>query len=263
MDLGKYGPQSSNQFRVNLPSAQSLPDSMSLPSPEPRGFFGNIKGALTPGDDGIGFKEGLKEAYFPSNTAMSRADALAQISAERGIPLEQLQSLPTNTIGGQEVAARLAELTKTPNMFRQLAPLAITGLGIAALGGGFEEEEVKPPEGFENFMAGPSMQKEEDRLRYGGVNTTAFSNLFNPYSFTPPAPRAAAKGGSMDKEFPRKNGPINGPGTGTSDDIPAMLSDGEFVFTAKAVRGMGNGSRRAGAKKMYALMRKLEGRKNG
>jgi hypothetical protein len=67
----------------------------------------------------------------------------------------------------------------------------------------------------------------------------------------------------MDKAFPRKNGPINGPGTGTSDDIPAMLSDGEFVFTAKAVRGMGNGSRRAGAKKMYALMKKLEGRQNG
>jgi hypothetical protein len=150
-----------------------------------------------------------------------------------------------------------------PGMISQFAPIAATGLGIMALGGGFKEEEVAPPAGFEDFMAGPPMQKEEDRLRYGGVNTTAFGNLFNPYSYTPPAPRAAAKGGSMDKEFPRKTGPINGPGTGTSDDIPAMLSDGEFVFTAKAVRGMGNGSRRAGAKKMYALMRKLEGRKNG
>jgi hypothetical protein len=38
-----------------------------------------------------------------------------------------------------------------------------------------------------------------------------------------------------------------------------MLSDGEFVFTAKAVRNMGQGSRRKGAKKMYALMKKLEG----
>jgi hypothetical protein len=37
-----------------------------------------------------------------------------------------------------------------------------------------------------------------------------------------------------------------------------MLSDGEFVFTAKAVRGAGGGSRRAGAKKMYALMKALE-----
>jgi len=34
-------------------------------------------------------------------------------------------------------------------------------------------------------------------------------------------------------------GPVDGPGTGTSDDIPARLSDGEFVFTAKAVEQIG------------------------
>jgi hypothetical protein len=65
------------------------------------------------------------------------------------------------------------------------------------------------------------------------------------------------KGGIMS-QFPRKTGPINGPGTGTSDSIPAMLSDGEFVFTAKAVRGAGKGSRREGAKRMYAMMKALE-----
>ena len=60
------------------------------------------------------------------------------------------------------------------------------------------------------------------------------------------------------KFFPRKNGAINGPGTGTSDDIPAMLSDGEFVFTAKAVRNAGGGDRREGAKRMYQTMKNLE-----
>jgi hypothetical protein len=69
-----------------------------------------------------------------------------------------------------------------------------------------------------------------------------------------------AKGGEMNRtQFPRKTGPINGPGTGTSDDIPAMLSDGEFVFTAKAVRNAGKGSRRKGAARMYKLMKMLEG----
>jgi hypothetical protein len=73
-------------------------------------------------------------------------------------------------------------------------------------------------------------------------------------------PQRLAKGGApVPTEFPRKNGPINGPGTGTSDDIPAMLSDGEFVFTAKAVRNAGNGSRRKGAARMYKLMKMLEG----
>jgi hypothetical protein len=35
------------------------------------------------------------------------------------------------------------------------------------------------------------------------------------------------------------SGPVDGPGTGVSDDIPARLSDGEFVFTAKAVEEIG------------------------
>jgi len=71
-----------------------------------------------------------------------------------------------------------------------------------------------------------------------------------------------ADGGSTN--FPRKNGQIAGPGTERSDDIPAMLSDGEFVVNAKAVRGigslMGSGKpkskaeqRREGARAMYAL----------
>jgi hypothetical protein len=60
------------------------------------------------------------------------------------------------------------------------------------------------------------------------------------------------------KYFPRKNGEIEGPGTGTSDDIPAMLSDGEFVFTAKAVNNAGGGNRREGAKRMYQMMKNLE-----
>ena len=73
-------------------------------------------------------------------------------------------------------------------------------------------------------------------------------------------PPGYAKGGELrPTEFPRKTGPIDGPGTGTSDSIPAMLSDGEFVFTAKAVRNAGGGSRRKGAARMYKLMKKLEG----
>jgi hypothetical protein len=55
-------------------------------------------------------------------------------------------------------------------------------------------------------------------------------------------------------------GAIDGPGTGTSDSIPARLSDGEFVMTAAAVRGAGNGNRKAGAKKMYDLMHTFERR---
>ena len=172
----------------------------------------------------------------------------------------------TTAVTEANKAAAAAVAQNTPGVFRQYAPLAATGLGIMALTGGFDEEKVKPPEGFQDFMSGTAGQRllEKDpsyNINYGGAYTVAAAPQYNPYVFTPP--RAAATGGSMDKQFPRKTGPINGPGTGTSDDIPAMLSDGEFVFTAKAVRNMGDGSRRKGAKRMYALMRKLEGRSNG
>lgn len=69
-----------------------------------------------------------------------------------------------------------------------------------------------------------------------------------------------------------KGGYIQGPGTGTSDSIPAMiyqnggpvqearLSDGEFVMTERAVRGAGNGDRNRGAAEMYRMMSRLERR---
>ena len=43
-----------------------------------------------------------------------------------------------------------------------------------------------------------------------------------------------------------------------ADDIPAMLSNNEFVFTADAVRGMGDGNVNVGAERMYDMMKKLE-----
>ena len=43
-----------------------------------------------------------------------------------------------------------------------------------------------------------------------------------------------------------------------ADDIPAMLSNNEFVFTADAVKGMGDGDVNKGAERMYSMMKQLE-----
>ena len=75
--------------------------------------------------------------------------------------------------------------------------------------------------------------------------------------FDPNAPIEVARGGVMDLQG---GGFSQGPGTGTSDSIPAMLSDGEFVMTADAVRGAGGGNRREGARRMYEMMDGLEAR---
>ena len=63
----------------------------------------------------------------------------------------------------------------------------------------------------------------------------------------------------MGRPFTMANGgEVEGPGTGTSDSIPANLSDGEFVMTAEAVRNAGGGDRNMGAARMYDLMNRFE-----
>ena len=67
------------------------------------------------------------------------------------------------------------------------------------------------------------------------------------------------EGGEMDPSmFPRMDGDINGPGTETSDDIPAMLSDGEFVMTGQAVRGAGSYEMQADPNGIISLVPSLE-----
>lgn len=59
---------------------------------------------------------------------------------------------------------------------------------------------------------------------------------------------------------------LKGPGDGVSDDIPATiggkqparLADGEFVIPARIVSELGNGSTDAGARKLYAMMKRVE-----
>jgi hypothetical protein len=138
----------------------------------------------------------------------------------------------------------------------KLAP-GLTTAGIAYLASG-DPFKAPLPEGMtqEEFDA----KIAQDQVQFKKDRPAFFGSFTRPEYYLPPTYRAAEGSGPEGVEnFPRKNGAINGPGTGTSDDIPAMLSDGEFVFTAKSVRNMGGGSRRKGAAKMYKLMKMLEG----
>ena len=137
-------------------------------------------------------------------------------------------------------------------------PLTAGALGLGAIGALSamdEEEETKIPEPPKAGSASP-LDLSTPEVSYYDPETQS-------YGAAAPTYRSLKDGG-----FPRKTGQISGPGTEKSDDIPAMLSDGEFVMTAKAVRGLGalNGAnkddkleqRRRGAKQMYDMMDKLE-----
>jgi len=69
----------------------------------------------------------------------------------------------------------------------------------------------------------------------------------------------ANMGGPMG--FPRRNGGIDpSEGSGTKDDVPAMLMAGEFVLTKDAVKGLGDGNQRKGIQRAYNMMDNLEAR---
>jgi hypothetical protein len=145
-------------------------------------------------------------------------------------------------------------------------PIAAEGGIIGYHGGGFtgsphtegpfykgEDEGDVMPKGMKDELLKYLLHKymqEQEHIK---------ERMEDPYNqpFDPEAPIEVARGGVMDL---RGGGFSQGPGTGTSDSIPAMLSDGEFVMTADAVRGAGGGNRREGARRMYEAMNRLEGR---
>jgi hypothetical protein len=98
--------------------------------------------------------------------------------------------------------------------------------------------------------AGPIMTEEPRRFDEGRL----------PPRFAEGGAFAAKRGGpSRRTEFA-----VNGAGTGRSDDIPAVLSDGEYVIDAETVALLGDGSNKAGAKKLDDLrvkVRKHKGQK--
>lgn len=85
---------------------------------------------------------------------------------------------------------------------------------------------------------------------------------------TEPAPQAQFAEGGVSHLGDYSDGGrlLRGPGDGVSDDIPAMigkkqparLADGEFVVPARIVSELGNGSTEAGARKLYAMMDRVQ-----
>lgn len=136
------------------------------------------------------------------------------------------------------------------------------GLGIMAVAGAFDPIEEDPLEDPYENKSRELIDQYPERYTSGPIVAPRRRTLedilrdSNP-SFPPDEIRMYAAAGG--EAFPRRQGYISGPGTETSDDVPAMLSDGEFVMTARAVRGAGNGSRKEGVKKMYDMMRAFEG----
>ena len=235
----------------------------SVPNTSPS-FFDNVK-------------EGASNLFSKLSPSTPSDEALNKIG------MDAVSNLAPGTPEVARTAAYQAAVkAATPGVLRQYGPLVGAGLGIMGLSGGFTAPESEPPSLVSQETGFDYLAKDPERY---GVSipdavtmydtSSGYANQYatplqrrmpTSYYNQPPAVRTFSEGGSTDApdyptdmdEYIPMDGPIDGTGTGTSDSIPAMLSDGEFVFTAKAVRNAGGGSRRAGAKKMYALMKQLE-----
>jgi hypothetical protein len=231
------------------------------PAPVAAAPTGGITNVPTPG-----FIDSLKQGNL-SDAASAAWKNISPTSIEQqAIPaaqqagMEAVKNLPAGTPSAVVSSVyEKAYNAAMPGMISKYGPVAAVGLGAAYLGGAFKVPEQPKPENIDQFKTTGAdlLNKEPEKygLNFGGVRTTYASNPYERMYEAYATPRLYAGGGEA---YPRKVGHIAGPGTGTSDSVPAMLSDGEFVFTAKAVRAMGNGSRRKGAKRMYALMKQLE-----
>ena len=139
-----------------------------------------------------------------------------------------------------------------------LTGAAALGAGALLLGG--EEEETMEQRPFP-----------KGEVYFGDTYTDPFTG--EEYSYEDPGDRAAIRESKAklrdpmfdyERDLPafrgyyEDGGEVVGPGTGTSDSVPARLSDGEFVLTAKAVRNAGGGDRDIGAARMYDMMAELE-----
>ena len=173
------------------------------------------------------------------------------------------------SLGGQAAGA-LAGLAK-PSF---LIPAAI--LGAAAFGGGAKAEEAGALQQQANIDPNLTRRLEatplsRQRLALGAMSPTDYYTYGRRPETTYYAPAPAPKTAAVEEESPSikaaMGGPLSryvgGPGTGRSDSIDAKLSDGEYVIDAETVALLGDGSSKAGAKRLdqfRANIRKQKGR---
>jgi hypothetical protein len=263
------GPQGFGPAPAGAPITQSAglptpPATTPITSASPE-FYSDLS-RLTPVEMGLsapGAGAGAERGFFDKTIdffSPSAREAAGKQAAEQAF--QETLARAKSAGATESTAAALAEKAyqaALPGTVSKYLPAA-SGITAVGIGTGVFPDPFAVPEGAPakttEEMIAESEQFGQDYLRAN----PQFAGTFVPSYYPPPTYRAAEGSGPKGVEnFPRKTGAINGPGTGTSDDIPAMLSDGEFVFTARSVRNMGGGSRRKGAAKMYKLMKMLEG----
>ena len=151
-------------------------------------------------------------------------------------------------IQGSKIKTKTKEVASAPNAFAELNMLAIDLFGRPYDQLNDSEQEILMEYGRGNKAEG------------GPINNIARMD-FKVGEGVASLPLRQNKAGVKELDLRSTGGFIPPIGTKEkADDVPAMLSNNEFVFTADAVRAAGGGDVEKGAQRMYDTMKKLESR---
>ena len=226
-----------------------------------------------------GWKAGPSAPTVPGGTSSAGGeatkDAWALALEDQGATAAQRTAMENSAktfgdIGGKYESA----ITKTPvekSLLNKAGEFVMDNKLNIALGG-LGLMQMMPPESGVNpiseSMIRPYTYSEEDTSDQE-ADPRGREKIRYSSSYTAGTPYKAAQGGLLSLH--RGGNFLSGGGDGMSDDIPAMigakqparLADGEFVIPADVVSHIGNGSSKAGAAKLYAMMDKIRQERTG
>jgi len=205
--------------------------------------------AMGGADFGKGFEFSTAGSPFASTpTSIANAPTVTSVSTNPGMSdFATNSSIPKYTPSGET-----SMFDKALDFAKDNKMLTAAGVGtlLAAGSGGLGDEEVPQNDPMRGYPVGKS------RLGTGRIGNKLYN--LDDEDERKQYFEDNKKRRETETVYSAAGGEVNGPGTGTSDSVPARLSDGEFVLTAKAMRGAGGGDRDVGAARMYDMMSQLE-----
>jgi len=255
---GRYNIEAEIRRRMGLPAPDPVEFGML-----PAGTLPELSGGRAPGAGGAAFEFASRtvpnlERPTPSAGGMTRDIPRGSELSLHYIPTPGTPDKPPMgpRPGRMPMPAEGFRYSRGTTVFDKYDPETDTFIGSMGGVAGMMPIKISRAEA-PNFF--PGLVEAYDEYQSGGAQVEkikeAMAKLGKARKMAPRPARyrnggivSLATGGDVETEdgemmdadeFKRMSGEINGEGTETSDDIPAMLSDGEYVMTGRAVRGAG------------------------
>jgi hypothetical protein len=188
---------------------------------------------------------------------------LGQRAQQEYVVQPQLAAMVPQHLRPAPVAYKAPDLTP-------VAPVALQKTELQKLQEQIDAMNSQQPVGYNNDNTAANGGLTQSYAMGGGIGTNydGTSRFNHGPEYPMQQPQNFAYGGGISNLGGYSDGGrlLRGPGDGVSDDIPAQigakqparLADGEFVIPARIVSELGNGSTDAGAKRLYAMMDRVQ-----